>query len=72
MDSFADVIEAFGGPTRFAAVVGIEPAHAQVMKHRDSIPAPYWPQVVMAAKRRRIRGVSLQSLAALARKKRRA
>jgi hypothetical protein len=39
-------------------------SHATVMKHRGSIPVDYWPALVSAAKKRRIKGVTYEVLVA--------
>lgn len=49
MRTFRDVIEYFGGPSKFAAAVAIDDGHARVMKHRNSIDSAYWPRVIDAA-----------------------
>jgi len=68
MNSFAALIETFGGPARFATAIGIAPSHAGVMKSRNSVPAEYWPRVVAAANTSGI-SVSYESLAHLAAKR---
>lgn len=70
MRTFAEVVNAFGGPARFAEAIGIPAFHAQTMKTRDSIPATYWSDVVEAAKQARIKGISLELLAEIAAEKR--
>ena len=69
MDTFSDIIEAFGGYKAFAEAIGITASHAGVMKFRNSIPAVYWKTLVEAARSRRIRGVTLEKLADLESKK---
>lgn len=64
--SFTDVINAFGGPTKYAASIGVETFHAQSMKNRDSIPPAYWNKTVGAAEDGAIEGVTLDVLAKLA------
>lgn len=66
MDSFADIISAFGGPAAFAKAIGIEPSHAGSMKTRGSIPCEYWSDVVRAGRQLGIAGVSLERLAEIA------
>jgi hypothetical protein len=39
----------------FAADIGVAYSHAQIMRYRNSIGADYWPDVVNAAKARRLR-----------------
>lgn len=66
MGSFSAVIDAFGGPAKFGRALGIPASHAGVMKHRESIPAEYWPAVVKAASEKGIDGVTFEGLALLA------
>jgi len=70
MDTFDDVFSAFGGPAKFAEAIGIQPVHAQTMKSRGSIPAPYWADTAAAAQRLGIEGVTLSALAEIAKEKR--
>lgn len=65
MMTFRDVIDAFDGPTRFAAAIGIEPFHAQTMKNRGSIPPAYWTRVVEAAARED-KNITYETLAQIA------
>lgn len=65
MDSFAAVIDSFGGPLKFATAVGLRDSHARAMKSRNSIPADYWPEVVAAAATHSVHGISLDLLAGL-------
>lgn len=50
----------------FARDIGVKPTHAQTMKVRDSIPAPYWSAVVAAAAKRNVQGITLELLAKIA------
>lgn len=70
LNSFQAVIEAFGGPTKYADAIGVAGFHAQSMKTRDSIPPAYWDDTVTAASERGISGVTLKRLAELAKAKR--
>lgn len=70
LDTFQDVIDAFGGPTKYAEAIGIPGFHAQSMKTRDSIPPAYWIDTVSAAIKRDVEGVTLEKLADLAKVKR--
>jgi hypothetical protein len=70
LNSFQAVIEAFGGPTKYAAAIGVRGFHAQSMSTRDSIPPAYWDDTVSAASERGIAGVTLKKLAELAKAKR--
>ena len=66
IETFGDIIEAFGGPTKYAKAVEIETFHAQTMKTRDSIPASYWAKTVAAAEEGDIAGITLDVLARIA------
>ena len=65
MNSFSDVIDAFGGPSKFAAAIGRPPSHARTMRARNSIPAGRWLRVVDAARECGVAGISLELLARL-------
>lgn len=66
MQSFSDVIAAFGGVVPFRDALGLPDVNARQMKQRDSIPAGYWPRVVAEATARGIDNVNLELLARLA------
>lgn len=66
MNSFSDIIDAFGGPVPFRDALGISDVHSRQMKLRDSIPAGYWPRTVQAAKELSIEGVTLAAMAEIA------
>lgn len=68
MDTFSDVIDAFGGPAAFGEAIGVPDSHARTMKARDSIPAAHWQRVVAASIIKSIPGVSLEVLVRLAAK----
>lgn len=69
MNSFSDIIAAFGGVVPFRDAMGLPDLNARQMKLRDSIPAGYWPRVVREASLRDIDGVTLEKLAELAQAK---
>ncbi len=69
MDSFVHVIDAFGGPSVFAAAIGIPSSHARTMRARDSVPAERWSRVVAEATKRELTGITLEALAAIAAKR---
>lgn len=69
LNTFQDVIDAFGGPTKYADAIKIPGFHAQSMKTRDSIPPAYWVDTVSAAVERGVEGVTFEKLAELAKKK---
>jgi hypothetical protein len=66
MNSFAEIIDAFGGASPFGEAVGIPDSHARAMKARNSIPDGYWSRAVEAAQSRNISGVTLETFAELA------
>ena len=66
MNSFVEIIDAFGGAAPFGEAIGIPDSHARAMKARDSIPDGYWMRAVEAARSRDIEGVTLESFASLA------
>lgn len=49
--SFADIIDALGGPTPFARAIGVTPLVAHGMKRRRSIPMVHWLETIRAAER---------------------
>lgn len=69
MQSFSDIIAAFGGVVPFRDAMGLPDVNARQMKQRDSIPAGYWPRTVEAAKEREIEGVTFEALAKIAKAK---
>lgn len=66
MQSFSDIITAYGGVVPFRDAMGLPDVNARQMKQRDSIPAGYWPRVVETAAEAKIDGVTLELLARLA------
>lgn len=66
MNSFVQIIDAFGGAAPFGEAIGIPDSHARAMKARGSIPDGYWLKTVEAARVRDIEGVTLESFASLA------
>lgn len=66
MNSFVDIIDAFGGAAPFGEAIGIPDSHARAMKARNSIPDGYWLKTVEAAREREIPNITLESFAALA------
>ena len=63
MNSFSEVIAAFGKHSTFAEAIGVEESHARAMKSRDSIPSTRWIATVNAAKKLGVKGVTLDLLA---------
>lgn len=66
MNSFVEIIDAFGGAALFGDAIGIPDSHARAMKARNSIPDGYWLKTVEAARARDIENVTLESFAVLA------
>jgi len=65
-NSFADVIDLFGGPAAYARAVGMTPGAAKQAKRRNSISAEWFTATAQAAKLARISSVDERTLAALA------
>jgi hypothetical protein len=70
MQSIPQIIDAFGGASAFARVIGRGASTASEMKRTGSINARYWEEVVEAARARGIAGVTLECLARLHARKR--
>lgn len=66
METFPQVIDAFGGAPGFAAAIGIPESHARTMKARASIPADRWSRVIEAATERNLDGITFELLARIA------
>jgi hypothetical protein len=66
MQTFNEIIDAFPSAKDLASDLGEKPTLIAVWKHRDSIPVARWLEVVAAADRRGIRGVTLEALARIA------
>ena len=49
MRSVTDIIDAFGGNSKFAAVIGKGASTASEMRRRKSIPVDYWPRLIEAS-----------------------
>jgi hypothetical protein len=66
MSKVEPIIEAFGGTTAMARILGKRyPARVSDWKRRGSIPASEWKQIVEAAERQNIKGVTLDRLASI-------
>lgn len=75
MQSFREVIKAFGGAVSMAGTIDNPLITDNLIRqwgYRDSIPASYWPTIVDRARDRRIAGVTFATLSGLARPRRRA
>lgn len=63
MQSVPDLIDAFGGPTAFASVIGLKRAStASEMKRNRSIAVEHWPRVIAAAHEIGLGGVTAEML----------
>lgn len=58
----AELIDAFGGPSKFGRVIGKSPSTAGEQKRNGSIPVDYWPKIVEIAKACGIKGVTYETL----------
>lgn len=72
MESASDIIESLGGVTAVAAALSVPLGTASAWKTRDSIPPEYWETLVAEAVRRGIEGVTLDLLARIAARRRKA
>lgn len=61
--SHTELINLWPSLTAFAGDLSIQYGTAKAMRRRNSIPPVHWPAIVERAKARRIKGVTLQSLA---------
>jgi hypothetical protein len=62
MDSFSSLIVTLGGPTEVAGALDMKAAAIQKMKDRDNIKPKHWPAFVKLARKRGVKGVSLEAL----------
>ena len=62
MQTISDLIDKFGGSTKFAAVIGKNPSTASEMKRRGSIPVEYWATVLSAASERGFKDITSERL----------
>ena len=61
MNSVREIIDALGGPTEFGRICGFTRnpgSRGSDMRQRGSIPVPYWPRIVEAA---RARGLAINN-----------
>lgn len=63
-ETVSDLIGLWPEPslTTFAADIRVPTKHASAMKARDSINVDYWPDVIAAAERREIEGITYERL----------
>lgn len=63
MKTVSDIFDLWPSAAELARDIGLKrESHATVMKHRGSIPVVYWPQLIEAASRRGIEGVTFEAL----------
>jgi hypothetical protein len=67
--SHAQIINRWPSISDFADDIGVVYGTAKAMRRRGSIPPPYWPKTVRAAKQRGLKGISLELLAEAAAKR---
>lgn len=65
MNTWKDLIDAWGGPHAFAASIGISAALARMMSSRNSVKADYWPIIVARAPQAGLQGITYELLASL-------
>jgi hypothetical protein len=61
MQNFGELIDKLE-VDKLAKLLSLPESHIRTMKARDSIPAEYWGQIIEAAAKAGIRGVSWKSL----------
>lgn len=66
VNSFAELIDTFGGPAKFGRAIGVAPNTAKKMRSRNSLNVTRFPAVVQAAQDRGIPGVTMKRLVELA------
>jgi hypothetical protein len=62
MNTVPELIDAFGGVTRFSKVIEKRVSTASEMKRNRSISVDYWPRIIEAAAERGIEGVTAEFL----------
>jgi hypothetical protein len=61
-NTIPELIDAFGGPTKFAKIIGKNPSTASEMKRSGAIRVSYWPRIVEAASAHDVQGLSFEKL----------
>ena len=67
MNTWHDLIKAWGGPNAFARSIGVTPDAAQQMSSRNNVHSQHWPVIVARAQHAVIDGVSFELLVSLKR-----
>ncbi len=65
MNTFQDLISAFGGPEGFAKAIGVRVEHARQMVCRNAITHTLWPKIVAQAPSNGVEGVTYDLLFSL-------
>jgi hypothetical protein len=63
MQTFSEIIGAFGGTGPFSRATGISESHVRAMKTRESIAPEHWAGIVAAAAEHAVDGVTYEKLA---------
>jgi hypothetical protein len=66
MDSFSSLFKALGGPDEVARKLNRTPDAIYKMAQRQSVMPKHWPLLVELARDKKVRGVTLDSLARIA------
>lgn len=66
MTTIRDIVEAFGGPSKFAEATGAYAPTVRSWVFRNSLPSEWWGRTARAARKLRVRGVTLEALAEIA------
>ena len=66
INTFAELIDRFGGPAKFGRAVGMSPGAAKQAKRRNRVAVTYFPAVAQAAQDRDIQGVTVKKLVEMA------
>lgn len=69
MDSFTNLIDKLGGPVAVAKAIRQGDAAVGKWKIRNSINARHWPDLVKLAAEKRVKGVTMEKLCDLAKRK---
>jgi hypothetical protein len=69
METFSDLVDGFGGAAKMAPQISESPNTIRQWVARGSVPARYWQQIIEAAQRLSVRGVTYAALAELANRK---
>lgn len=65
MRSASEVIDALGGSTAVASLLGLPATTVASWKSRNSIPVPHWPALISAGKDQKVEGLSYEALVSI-------